>query len=150
MAFDLWVDTMPSSPLPLVTLTDQSNVVVASIYLLADGSIVSRWGNASNVTPLGSLLPVQWHHVEIGLNSSSSGLVLTAWLDGVAIDSSIGRAVAVETVLFGSWTTDQTWQIHIDNAALAVDCLGACPAAEPEATTPPEVADPVIDGTPAT
>ena len=102
------------------------------------------------MTLLGTLLPGQWHRVEIGLDSGASGSVLTGWLDGIAIDSSIGRAAAVETVLIGSWTTDQTWQMHIDNAALAVDCLGSCPAAEPEATRPPEVTDPVIDGTPAT
>ncbi|HRA48195.1 MAG TPA: hypothetical protein PK819_09015, partial [Thermomicrobiales bacterium] len=145
VAFSLNVATLPSTPLPLVTLADSEGGLVAGVYLMPDGSLVARWNGSDAASYLGVVAIGSWQQIEVGLDATAGTGELAVWVDGSSQVTISGPVVPIASILLGSWSADQTYALAIDSVSLASTCLGSCPAPVSAPTSEPVI---VTEGTP--
>lgn len=147
IAFDLKINGTDASPLPLVTLASEEGEIVAAVYVLQDGTLVARWAGSDQPQLLGQITLGEWQRVEVGLDASNGAGTLTVWVNGVAKAQATGSVSPVASVVLGSWATDQSFAVAIDNLAIDQTCIETCaaPVTPAEATSEPVVE---AEGTP--
>ena len=110
---------------------------------------VQGWAGTEAVTIGGSIVPGMWTHLEFSLTTDGGSGTLALWIDDQQTSAPAeGPMAATETILIGSWTTDQTYDLNIDNVQLDRQCLGTCPPFEQAPVTVPTEISVPVDGTP--
>jgi hypothetical protein len=139
VAFDLNVRALDPNATRLTTFTTADSSAIAALYVLPDGSMGVRFGDADSLAPVGSLDLSTWNRIEIRIDA---GDAVTVWVNGQFSGSASSTTAAgdMSSFLIGGWATDRTYNLLIDNVAIDRVCLSGCPEAPaPTAINTPEM-----------
>ncbi len=122
----------------IATLTGDDGSAIASIYVLADGTLGLRWTDTSELVVLGSIAVDQWSNIEMRIQLSVGTATATVWINGVFAATSTQTVYPVElsSLILGSWSTNRSFDLLIDDVRVDRTCNGSCP--------PPPVIEPTV------
>ena len=146
VAFDLNAQAVDPAATRLASFTSADSNAIAALYLLPDGSMGVRFGDAETLAPVGSLDLTIWNRIEVAIDAGPNGGVVTVWANGQFTGSATSAAATAgaRSILIGGWATDRTYDLHVDNVAIDRGCVSGCPEAPaPTATNTPEPAQDV-------
>jgi hypothetical protein len=136
---DVRIDSIDANGVRVLTVVDETGSAVASLYALGDGTIALRWADASETAIVTQVNVGAWHRLEAAVTVGDGTAGVSVWVNGSGSwsGSSPANATSLSSIIFGSWTTDRSYQIAVDNVALDVTCTGQCGDIVPTATPAP-------------
>jgi glucose/arabinose dehydrogenase len=129
VAFDVLPIALDPNATRLATITGVNNTPIASLYLLADGTLGVRLADGDSLTTVGALDLTNWSRIEMALSQTTESATIDVWINGSFAGGAqlTGTWSAPQSALLGGWATDRTYDLLIDNLVIDRMCISGCP-----------------------